>query len=154
MYTLGNRFPAGSNGTWRVLMFGILFSFCLILSSTGSCPAGGKSTKLGGPCRYDTYDGRAEIISVTPIESTGAAKASVRFLFHPDRPVDQKWLQTAGRIQNLRMVNGQDPSLGFIKKYGLETGRAVKCQLKVIIKGTCTPVIFDFPDVDRTDYQP
>ena len=40
----------------------------------------------------------------------------------------------------------------YLKKYGIEKGKTMKCTLKAITSGTCTPVIFEFDEVNTADY--
>ncbi len=44
------------------------------------------------------------------------------------------------------------PGPQFLEKYGIGVGKVFDCYLKVIIKGTCTPMLFEFPSIRLDDY--
>ena len=52
----------------------------------------------------------------------------------------------------LQLRNSWYPGEKFIEKYGIEVGKTFKCTLCVIKSGTSTPIIFEFDDIDTTDY--
>ncbi|MFO7986918.1 MAG: hypothetical protein R6U38_13745 [Desulfatiglandaceae bacterium] len=115
---------------------------------------------VGGPCQYKSYPGEAAIVSVEKkadqqeTNSSGESRDryEVRFIFHTDQTVAEPYAGVEGKIRRLRLKNGSDPGLGFVQKYGIEVGRTFPCHLKVITRGTCTPVLFDFPTIDLGDY--
>ena len=118
-----------------------------------------KPQMVGGPCLYTEYSGTAKIISVDEIAGSQAAPGQkvsvyqVRFIFEPVGPIPEPFLDMRERPHELTLINGFQPRLGFLKKYGIEPDKTFPCNLKVIKKGTCTPVLFDFPTIDRTDYK-
>jgi len=50
------------------------------------------------------------------------------------------------------LKNSGYPGPKFLEKYGIEAGKSFECHLKVIVKGTCTPILFEFPTIDLRDY--
>ncbi len=114
---------------------------------------------VGGPCQYKTYPGRATILSVHKKE--GPAKAGgplshvceVRFSFAPDEEIKEGWVQVDGKEHLLLLADSSYPGPEFLEKYGIRPGKCFECDLKVITRGTCTPVLFDFPTIDLNDYR-
>lgn len=113
---------------------------------------------VGGPCQYKAYPGRAAILLVRKQEGsaqvgTPAADAyEVKFSFTPDEKIEEAWVQVEGKEHLLLLANSTFPGPGFLKKYGIEAGKCFECYVKVITRGTCTPVLFDFPTIDLSDY--
>ena len=113
---------------------------------------------VGGPCEYNAYRGHARILSIHEKEvqaKTGGPSNvvyEVKFSFTPDEEIKESYGQVEGKEYLLLMNNSSYPGPGFLKKYGIKPGKCVKCYLKVITRGTCTPVLFDFPNIDLSDY--
>ena len=114
---------------------------------------------LGGPCEYKSYRGVATITSVRETEegpeSRGGSPCQgyvVRFSFSPDEKIEESYGNVEGKEYTLKLKNSWNPGAKFLKKYEIEEGRNFGCCLKVIIRGTCTPVLFDFPTIDLGDY--
>jgi hypothetical protein len=121
-----------------------------------ACAEGKKGELLiGGECEYKRYKGRAEILSV--IKKSGPdinlqEKYEVKFLFTTDREIKETYAQLEGKEFLLLLSNSSYPGPGYLEKYGIEVGRVFDCYLKVIVKGTCTPVLFEFPFIRLDDY--
>lgn len=105
---------------------------------------------VGGPCRYVDYPGRATIVAVTPAGQAGTPAMDVTFTFAPDRPISGDPLYEPGKVHHLTLIGGSAPSPRFVQRYGLRPGLPLPCRLRTIRKGTCTPVLFDFPTLDLT----
>jgi hypothetical protein len=127
----------------------------------GSCMATEKPSSkqlVGGPCQYKEYPGRAVIISVKKMDTldrpnaTTANAYEVKFSFTPDEEIEEDWVRVEGKEHQLLLANSTFPRPGFLKKYGIEPGKCFECYVKVITRGTCTPVLFDFPTIDLSDY--
>ena len=135
--------------------------FCLILLGSVSCgetKAREPGQVLGGPCHYKTYPGTAEMVSVQKVAALKNAKGSgdgydVKFVFHAETEPEEAFARTEGKTHRLLLINGTYPRNGFLKKYGIEVGKVFPCHLEVIVKGTCTPVVYTFPTIDLTDYE-
>jgi hypothetical protein len=113
---------------------------------------------VGGPCEYKTYTGRAEIISVRlialPKGHPGPPHENyeVKFIFFPNQRIDESYAQVENKPQLLTLTNSWYPGPRFLEKYGIAEGKTFDCRLKVITRGTCTPVVFTFPEIDLGDY--
>jgi len=107
---------------------------------------------VGGRCQYRQYRGTAEIVSVRRIGETekGPGEYRVEFVFHSQEEITESFAQVVGTIFPLEL-NGRDPDELFIEQHGIKTGRNIKCVLKVIVRGTCTPLMFEFPWNGRSE---
>lgn len=116
-----------------------------------------KIKPVGGPCDYRDYPGEATIVSILPQDQSTASSApyqgfDVRFMFSPKKPIKEAFAQVQGNVYPLTLMNSWPPGPKFLHKYGISVGKTFDCTLKVITKGTCTPVLFDFPTINRGDY--
>ncbi len=113
---------------------------------------------VGGPCTYKEYKGKATIVSVSKKETPenhdrqSYQAYEVKFVFFPKESITEAHGRIEGRQYTMMLKNSSYPGPKFLEKYGIETGRSFECFLKVITKGTCTPLIFEFPTVDLGDY--
>jgi hypothetical protein len=110
---------------------------------------------VGGRCEYKTYEGHAEIISITKkTEPNRYSKEryEVKFSFTPKREINEKYAKTEGREFLLLLNDSSYPGPKFLKKYDLQVGKVFRCDLQVIIKGTCSPLVFKIPDISLDDY--
>ncbi|MDH5767867.1 MAG: hypothetical protein OEZ31_02750 [Nitrospirota bacterium] len=105
---------------------------------------------IGGPCEYTQYKGHAKIVSITKINEH--ERYEVKFLFVPDQEIKESYAQTEGKEFLLMLRNFSYPGPQFLEKYGIGVGKVFDCYLKVIIKGTCTPMLFEFPSIRLDDY--
>lgn len=119
--------------------------------------------KVGGACRYVEHPGTCSIASVerTPDSIAQAALSggpgyeglAVGFTYTGAPAGNDPLLRQAlERRHELRLMNSWYPGPRFLKRYGIAAGKSFACTLKVIAQGTCTPVLFDFPAIDRADY--
>ena len=143
-----------SSGTELRLILTIIMSLIWVSSSY----AGDKVNRerlVGGECEYKQYEGQVRIISITKITdriSYSRESYEVKFIFFPDQEVKESFAQTEGREFLLLLSNGSYPGPKFLEKYRIEVGRVFDCYLKVIIKGACTPILFEFPSIRLDDY--
>jgi hypothetical protein len=110
---------------------------------------------IGGQCEYKVYEGSAKIISIAKKsgpDNYPYERYEVKFTFTPDQEIKEAYAQTEGKEFLLMLTNSSYPGSKFLEKYGIEIGKIFACYLKVITKGTCTPVLFEFPDVKLDDY--
>jgi len=129
----------------------LLFSGVVFLGSEGH---GEGPPLVGGQCEYQRYEGRAEITSLRKTvdhQNQADERYEVKFRFFPDRMIKESFAQVEGREFQLEINRSPDISLGQIKKYGIQTGRFFDCTLKVITRGTCTPVLFEFPSLSSEE---
>lgn len=108
----------------------------------------------GGPCTYADFPGTATITAIAPLaeERHGLPYAgrSVTFTFAPDTPINGEPLYVPGNIHHLTLAGGRAPGQRFVDHYKLRPGLSLPCRLRLIRKGTCTPVLFEFPGIDLT----
>lgn len=128
-------------------IFVLLFPLCV-----GGLESGERT--VGGECQYKQYPGRAEIISITPIgrpAGYSSDRYEVRFRFTSDRKIEEPFAQTEGKEFLLLLNHNYYPGLFFLEKYDIKKGKVLDCTLSVIVRGTCTPVLFDFPFITSED---
>ena len=109
----------------------------------------------GGPCEYKQYKGQAKIISITQKRKPHNYPHEiyeVKFSFTSDQEVKEKNARTEGKEFVLLLNNSNYPGPKFIEKYDIQFGNVFKCYMKVIVGGTCTPVVFEFPTIRLDDY--
>lgn len=123
----------------------------LFLSACGSDPGG---DPIGGPCVYNETIGSAVIISVNdadPSENNcNISPVQVVFDFEPSGPVQGN--DATDKNRRLTVGDGKNPSREYAIAKGLIVGTAHNCTRKVIISGTCSPEVFEFLDIDFSDY--
>jgi len=120
---------------------------------------------LGGTCTYDDYPGACEIVSILKTEESahqadvgggpGYEGYEVLFVFRPDEPMNltENWDELVfGREHLLQLCNSWYPGPKFLEKYNITEGAVFDCTLKLIAGGTCSPIIFEFDEIDRCDY--
>ncbi|MEE9913831.1 MAG: hypothetical protein K4571_19145 [Deltaproteobacteria bacterium] len=103
---------------------------------------------IGGPCRYKSYPGRATILSITESRNADQAEIirfNVKFSFTPQQPVQEKYVHAEGWAFDLYGHDFQYPDREFLKKHNIHAGKVIDGIMQVIVSGTCTPVLFDFP---------
>ncbi len=116
--------------------------------------------RVGGPCRYESCPGTATFVDVkawqpeSPLAGvpTPYPPLAVTFTFAPAQPIINEPLYKPGTVHAFTLVNSMPPGPRFAAKYGITAGATVPCELRVIREGTCTPVVFEFPGIDRADY--
>jgi len=144
-----------------MLMRNLFVTVLTTLMIGSSCSAMDNPTKnkiVGGPCQYRAYAGQAKIVSINRVQPKKAANDSskelyeVKFSVHPEQEIEEAYGQVEGKNYTLLLNNSAYPGAAFLRKYGIKLGEQFDCYLKVITRGTCTPVILDFPNIDLSDY--
>jgi hypothetical protein len=152
---------------------------CIVFLAVGAMPlclswadAAGRTANVGlpvdgrqagGPCEYAEYRGTATITSVgqtersreqaTNVGGAGYEGYEVWFRFSPEAELREEWARPAAEREHpFCLMNSWYPGPRYIEKYGIKKGRSYRCTLRVITRGTCTPTIFDFPEIRRDDY--
>ena len=140
--------------------FTIIYTVAL-LPGIGCSMTGSETTRgplVGGPCEYRSYPGQAEIVSVAPLEAPAAMageRYEVKFRFIPEGPVEEPLGKAAlQRIFSLLPDREMPPDRAFIEKFDIRPGKRLGCTLKVITRGTCTPILFEFPALAPGDAAP
>lgn len=114
--------------------------------------------KVGGLCEYSKYKGKAIIVSIIPKTSSDYSAGplyegyEVKFRFVAEEEIKETHGKIEGKEYVLTLTNSWYPGPKFLRKYGIEEGKRFDCFLHVITKGVCTPIMFDFPAIDRSDY--
>jgi hypothetical protein len=79
----------------------------------------------------------------------------VKFRFIPDGPVEEPLGKAAlERTFSLLPDREMPPDRAVIEKFDIRPGKRLGCVLKVITRGTCTPILFDFPSLAPGDAAP
>ena len=142
-------------------MHNFLVTVLTTLMISSSCSAMDNPTKnkiVGGPCEYRAYPGQAKIVSINKVQLKEDANDSskgqyeVKFSFHPDLEIEEAYGQVEGKNYSLLLNNSSYPNPRFLRKYGIELGKSFDCYMMVITQGTCTPILFEFPTIDLSDY--
>ena len=111
---------------------------------------------VGGSCKYKSYTGKAEITSITRLEIIRSEYShemyEIKFSFKPDQKISEEFARMEGREYVLLLKNSSYPGPKFLEKYDLKVGKTLECNMNVITKGACTPIIFDFPSVRLDEY--
>lgn len=137
------------------LLFCMMGPF-LLMCSHGDDLSGTLST---GPCEYRQTQGHAVITAVRSAASgTYNCKRAVQIIFDfiPDDPLAQKNYRFPQQSDSNRLFTvgaGMNPPDGWAQRVGLVQGSTHRCIRQEITKGTCTPVIFSFPDLDFSGWQ-
>jgi hypothetical protein len=114
-----------------------------------------KEFLLGGPCEYKRYEGHARIVSITKQISLHAKlndRYEVKFIFIPLQEIKESFAATERKEFLLTLADSSYPGPKFLDKYGIQVGKVLACYMKVIVKGTCTPILFEFPSIRLDDY--
>jgi hypothetical protein len=128
------------------LIFLVSLTSCDLSASSSSSP------RVGGRCIYKQYKGDAEILSVTPRQGI-PGEYEIKFSFHPQETIQEEFARVEGRQWILVQKDSSYPRDDFLTQYGIKAGKRLPCYLKVITKGTCTPVLFKFPTINNGQAQ-
>ncbi len=121
--------------------------------------AGCSEKIIGGPCPYTDFPGTATIRTITPDNSPGSTCENAVIIIYDFAPADSSdvdryrfpaWPDT-GRVFTL--MSGRSIPDRWADKEGLTPGSEHQCIRREIRTGPCTPLIFEFPDVDYSDVQ-
>lgn len=128
----------------------------LTIFLTCACSADApRETLAGGPCEYKQYKGRAKIESITQKSKThnyAHEVYEVKFSFTSNQEITGKFARTEGKEFVLLLKNSAYPGPKFLEKYDIRVGKVFECIMEVITKGTCTPILFEFPTIRLDDY--
>jgi hypothetical protein len=135
----------GKSGVFLIISLFIFFS---LFACAWAQPDHQGGRLVGGPCQYKCYPGQATILSITssPAGDPDLAKRfDVKFSFTPQEKIEESFARVEGKTFNLYGNNFQYPDREFLMSHNIQVGRVLDGSLQVIISGTCTPVLFDFP---------
>jgi len=122
----------------------ILMTVPLLLLFFILAEAGTSALRVGGQCEYARYSGEARIISIVEKNDD---RYEVKFLFTPRTEIKGEPLITEKREFLMLTDNFIYPDEAYLKRNGIVADKIFDCDIKVIIKGTCTPVLFEFPSM-------
>ncbi|UCD86001.1 MAG: hypothetical protein JSU92_07355 [Deltaproteobacteria bacterium] len=119
--------------------------------------------KVGGPCDYVAYPGTARITRIEKTDkSSRQAKVSggagyegyeVWFVFESDQEIEEERARKYIEEEHLFLLsNSWYPGELYLKKYDIKVDGSYPCELRVLTKGTCTPVIIKFTELGQDDY--
>lgn len=127
--------------------FLLIFPF-MILACAWAQPNHQSGHPVGGPCRYKSYPGQATILSITENQTGNPdeiRRFNVKFSFTPQGKIEESFARVEGKTFHLYGSNFQYPDQPFLNTRNIQVGKVLDGSLQVIISGTCTPVLFDFP---------
>ena len=135
------------------LIHTLLIAAILLLLDISFCVSQPYEYRIhGGPCEYNEIPGVATIVSIKKADSSRTYcenTVEVLFNFDPDDPTVEYTLPTwEDTNQRFVMPGGYNPPLKWIQSYGIMEGKTYICKRTEITSGYCTPVIFEFPDLD------
>jgi hypothetical protein len=108
----------------------------------------------GGQCVYDTIPGTATIQVIAPDTLSNRICDNAVIVYFVFAPADSSaphrykipnWPDTDRR---LLIADGKNPPSTWVEAEGLSIGSEHDCVRLEEIKGTCTPVIFEFSNID------
>jgi hypothetical protein len=131
----------------RMILQGV---FTLVLLSGACCVRADDNSAgsliVGGPCTYKEYKGHGHITAIKQKDPNDDSY-EVRFQFHPNDIISEPFARIEGRELLLHTKRLTSPRKQYLEKNGIEVGKDFDSILHVIVKGTCTPTIFEFPSL-------
>ncbi len=130
----------------------LIMVFFVFLGCAWAQPKNQARPTVGGPCQYKTYPGQATIISITQSKDhnqSETAQFEVKFSFTPGQIIEEKFARVEGKAFNLYGENFQYPDRQFLTRNSIHVGTVLEGYLNVIVSGTCTPLLFEFPDLKQ-----
>jgi len=128
--------------------------FAAFIITYTSCSINKAGTR-GGACEYAKYEGYAVIKSIKQAPASEYncpdSPQKIIFDFTPLNISDRKSYIFSNRSDTgveMKINDGINPSLAWVKKNGITAGKKFKCFRTELKKGTCTPVIFTFPELN------
>lgn len=138
----------------------IVFSLLLTSSSCHGVVASKESQGLeGGPCRYEEIPG---VATITAIQEPDAGEYSCKqakavfFEFTPNDPAAVAGYRFPDRpdtAPRLTVGAGMNPPRNWVEEQGISVGARMRCLRVEIISGTCPPVTYVFPDLDKSGWR-
>jgi hypothetical protein len=143
------------------LSFSVIAAFCVcapFLAVAGDSGMIGGNI-LGGPCAYKTIDGHATIIEVKSASADAyncQDAVEVIFTFKPDEPsakASYRFAEYPDADQRFTLGAGMNPPQRWVQRVGLIPGSRHRCIRNEIVRGTCVPVKYVFPDIDTRGWE-
>jgi hypothetical protein len=132
----------------RLLLRGALvFLGTLLLLFHSGCQTNSPPQRVGGPCEYRDISGSCRIESIEPAGANAYGEGfHTLFTFVPESATEESSVRGS-----LRIGDGQDPTRRYLEANRIEVGREYPCVRKLLIRGTCSPQVFVFPEF-RPEY--
>lgn len=135
-----------------IIMAGIYF---FVSKKTQNVP--NKIQKVGGQCTYRNIPGTCVVTSVVLTEASKAQETVTGGPGYEGYEVKLDFIPASSSSASIRnylltLQNSWYPGIQYLKKYNIENNYIYACNLKKIVKGTCTPSTIDIPTVNATDY--
>jgi len=137
----------------------VMVVLVLVAVMLGACSKAVSGPTVGGPCQYVDVPGVARIVSVVEAASTDyncANAVKVTFDFVPNDPTavnNYRFPNWEGKGQCFMVGAGMNPPKSWVLEQGLTEGSEHACVRSEITKGTCTPVIFSFPEIKKEGWE-
>jgi hypothetical protein len=130
---------------------------CAALILLAACGDDSRGTPLdGGNCEYVDHLGTATIVSTDPAPAGGnncLNAVEVVFDFAPNGTSGYIFPQWPDEGNLLTVGDGKNPPATWVAEKGLTPGSEHDAVRREIVIGTCTPVLFEFPDLDLTGWE-
>jgi len=137
----------------------IILLISIITACAGKDARNYKPYLVGGLCEYKEIMGTAVISSIADANSDDLncdnEPVEVLFNFMPDdlnAKDDYLFPNISDSNQKIKLGEGLNPSKDYMNIKGIIKGTSHKCIRKEIVKGTCTPVLYEFSQIDFSDY--
>ena len=133
----------------------VILAAALIQTSCSSGNSRIKAELSGGECSYVKIEGSAKIKSIKPAPESDYncpdTPMQITFEFTPVNLSDRqkyKFSNFKDSDVHMKINDGANPSISWIKKNKIVAGKKYKCIRTEITTGTCTPVGFVFPELN------
>lgn len=105
--------------------------------------------QVGGKCTYFNVSGSALVESIDTLVLNLDSQVCITFVFIPNNATDTlKHLSpTTPQQRTISLLNGQYPNISVLRKNKIQIHSSLPCIRKEIKNGTCTPLLFVFPDL-------
>lgn len=110
---------------------------------------------VGGPCKYEPFNGKVKIISVEKDKEKSPLYQEpmvVMYNFIPENseaPKKYKFKNFKDTSIRFWIGTGENPPARCLDEYGIKVNSEHKAVRLEITKGTCTPVLFKLVDIDE-----
>ncbi len=109
-----------------------------------------KDANVGGACTYNDIQGMA---TITYINQANLGEVVIKFDFTASEDVEYKYANFPDKGQKF-FVKGQGccPPASWCKENGISQGAKIKCVRQELTDGSCTPVVFAFPQFEKNGW--
>ncbi len=136
-------------------VFTLIIAVLIMMNTSCNSNITRKGETEGGACEYSKFEGYAVIKSIKPAPASEYNcpdnPQKIVCDFTPLNISDRKSYRYTNRSDSgveLKINDGANPPLSWVKKNGITAGKKFKCFRTELKKGTCTPVIFIFTELN------